>query len=208
MKTIFLGLNLFVFLLASYSMTAQHQRTIRDVVLLNVEPFEVLMTENGEIITKIRHIPNYLNLEKKIQALSIKSEIALNPKVESQKEVIAADIVSPFKKIEKRVVSQTVPNGNFKEYYEIEFTPGTATLSSRAIASLNELATVLQSNPDRKVQIFGFQNEAPLLASLLSKRRRDGCVAYLKIKGVNTREQLRLGSITKGANNKIVFGFE
>jgi len=208
MRKIFLGMSFILLLSGVVKMQGQEARIIRDVVLLNIEPYEVLMTEKGDILSKIRSIPDYLTSDKVIKKESNKSEIAISHDVASKEETKAENILTSYTKKEKRTISPVINNEIRRDYFEVEFIQGTATLTSKAISTLNELASILKSNRQQSVQIFGFQNESPQIASLLSKRRRDACVAYLKIKGVKTRDQLSLGSITRGTNNKIVFGFE
>ena len=194
-------------ILGSIQSYGQNQRVIRDVVLLNVEPYEVLMTEEGDILSKIRHLPNYLKSAQKVEKKVIKSEIA--SKVEEESKTLAkaeakSEKTNQFK--EKRITrAQSV---DFKDHYEIKFNDRTATLTNVALKTLDELSTFLKTNPDQKVQVFGFENESPQLAALLSKRRRDACIAYLKIKGVRVEDQIIRGSITKGTYNKIVFGLQ
>jgi hypothetical protein len=188
--------------------SAQRQRVIRDVVLLDREPYEVLMSENGDIISRIMHLPNYLTSAGFIEQQVTSDEPLVKSneqKVDEINQDLAKNIIVPKN---ARVVKPVTKSPEYKDYYEIEFAQGTATLSAKSIAILNELAKMLHANPNQKVQVFGFQNESPIIALLLSKRRRDACIAYLKIKGVRIDRQISKGSITEGANNKIVFGFE
>jgi len=203
------SINIIFAIAILFSSTAygQERRIIRDVILLNVQPYEVLMTENGDVVAKLKHIPNYMESDIVIPKIETKSSVI--PATKVKKQVMIAQEEPETKKYvaPKRLVSK--PNfESFKEYYEIDFTKGTATLSSSVLKTLNELADVLKSNPDKKVQVFGFENESPIVASLLSKRRIDACVTYLKIKGVAVHNQVFKGSITKGTTNKVVFGFE
>jgi len=193
---------------------AQDQRVIRDVILLDRQPFEVLMSENGDILSKIRHLPDYLRSPELVPKQVTRSDEPLaekTPRVKPQEIEDSPEQSSvPLVKLQpaRQIVAPVTAQGEFKEYYEINFTAETATLSSTAISTLNELAIILNANPSQRVQVFGFQNESPLIAMLLSKRRRDACIAYLKIKGVRVDKQITRGSITQGVTNKIVFGLE
>lgn len=205
--------GLIVTMFMTVQLSAQKQRVIKDVVLLNVEPYEVLMTDEGDIIAKIRHLPNYLITPDVIQQQRVNTEIASRePKREipgNVKKVEEKSNISDSSEValtEPSVYSPTINKA--KGHYEVNFVKGTATLSNEAISILNDLAQVLKQNPDRKIQVFGFKNESPIIASLLSKRRQDACIAYLRIKGVNIDQQVRKGSVTDGVSNKIVFGFE
>ena len=190
--------------------SAQEQRVIKDVVLLNIEPYEVLMTESGNIITKVRHLPNYLKTYDVIERQKVdtkivpKSQKAKNDQLIAKKEMVIED--EAFKVKEEAPVKESLKT--YRDHYEVNFAKGTATLSGEAISILNELAEVLKADPSQNIQVFGFQNESPMVASLLSKRRQDACIAYLSIKGVAISKQISKGSVTPGTNNKIVFGFE
>lgn len=189
---------------------AQEQRVIKDVVLLNIEPYEVLMTESGNIITKVRHLPNYLKTHDVVRRQKVDTKIVPKSQKAKEDQLIAKNdrvIVEPEVKVNE-LTSVQVPLRTYKDHYEVNFARGTATLSGEAISILNELAEVLKADPSQNIQVFGFQNESPMVASLLSKRRQDACIAYLSIKGVAVRKQISKGSVTPGTNNKIVFGFE
>lgn len=211
-KILFIS-GLLCFMLLSVQLNAQQQRVIKDVVLLNVEPYEVLMTEEGNIITKVRHLPNYLNSLELIEDQKVETGIVARS---SEERIIPGEVALVKEKYspETRSDDQDIPVIDkpaaplFEDHYEVSFTKGTATLSDRAITTLNELANILNQNPEQKIQVFGFKNEEPMVASLLAKRRQDACIAYLRIKGVNIESQITKGSVTDGTSNKIVFGFE
>lgn len=207
-------LSVLVFsLLFTVQINAQNNRVIKDVVLLNIEPYEVLMNDQGDIIAKIRHLPDYLNSKEEFKGEKVNTEVAVR---EAKREVpggvsdVAVKAIEPQQDEtdsgEPAVFQPTIIKAN--GYYEVNFSKGTATLSNKAINILNELAQVLKEQPDKKIQVFGFKNEPAIVAALLSKRRQDACIAYLRIKGVDIDRQVRKGSVTEGASNKIVFGFE
>ena len=213
MKQLMIYTTLIFTLLCSVNLFAQQQRVIKDGVLLNVEPYEVLMTPNGDILSKIRHLPDYLKSLEKIERQFVNTELASRevkrevPGTINTKE-LTSDEVTQDKLNENEVVpfaAEAIPKTG---HYEVIFSKGTATLTSLALNTLNKLAEELKQNPDQRIQVFGFKNESPMVASLLAKRRQDACVAYLRIKGVDVDNQVSKGSVTQGTSNKIVFGFE
>jgi outer membrane protein OmpA-like peptidoglycan-associated protein len=200
-------------LLFTVQINAQNTRVIKDVVLLNIEPYEVLMNDKGDIIAKVRHLPDYLKSSDDYKGEKVNTEVAQR---EGKRDIPGGISDVAVKPMEEKQVQANV--GEEVEYqptvikanghFEVNFAKGTATLNNKAIATLNELAQVLQQYPEKKIQVFGFKNEPAIVASLLSKRRQDACIAYLRIKGVDIDRQVRKGSVTEGASNKIVFGFE
>ena len=213
MKQLMIHTALIFTLLYSVNLFAQEQRVIRDVVLLNVEPYEVLMTTNGDILSRIRHLPDYLKSLETIERQFVNTELAsreakreIPGEINTQKATQNEEPQNQVNNIE--VVPFTAEAIPKTGHYEVIFSKGTATLTSKAIQTLNLLAEELKQNPDQRIQVFGFKNESPMVASLLAKRRQDACVAYLRIKGVDVENQVSKGSVTQGTSNKIVFGFE
>ena len=187
---------------------AQNDRVIRDVVLLNVEPYEVLMTMNGDIVAKIRHMPDYLKSAELVPAKSIDPEI-LAEHDPSFDDVPPTELSQNQTTAPAQVKAPMTPEVIIAPgHYEVLFAKGTATLSADGLQTLNDLATELKSDPEKKVQLFGFRNESAMVASLLTKRRQDACISYLKIKGVHVDKQVLRGNVTEGTSNKIVFGFQ
>ena len=198
----------FALYIAMPGTNAQDNRVIRDVILLNVQPYEVLMTKEGDVVAKIRHIPNYLTSGEKVKPASVNPSLAagtetrpVEPEEQGTQVSDRDDPSHPYASNGQDMLPKF-------DYFEVIFSKGTATLSAESLSTLNELATMLKANPGKMVQMFGFQNETPLVATLLSKRRQDACVAYLKIKGVQVSKQVLPGNVTEGTNNKIVFGFQ
>jgi outer membrane protein OmpA-like peptidoglycan-associated protein len=195
-------------------LSAQEDRVIRDVVLLNIEPYEVLMNEDGDIIARVRHLPDYLKSTEELKKTRVATEIASRePKRQMGGDVNPSIVKSVSESEAENTQMQTFPENNpddraTEDFYEVVFAKGTATLSSQAITVLNELAAVLNNDPGKKIQVFGFKNEPAMVASLLAKRRQEACIAYLRIKGVDVDGQVTKGSVTEGVSNKIVFGFE
>ncbi len=185
---------LLVFTLNAQVTTSKIDKNIvQNVVLINSMPWEVLMSKDGEILAKLKYLPNYLkgydlNWEK-----DTNFEPPIPVKVQAQK-TMHSDIQNDFV--------------NSAKNSEIFFHVGSALLKSKQIQQLNELAQQLNSNPSMVVRLFGFTHEPETRSSILGKRRMDAVKAYLKIKGVDVDRQIVRGSNVEGENNKIVFAFE
>ena len=171
---------------------------IKNVVLINSSPWEVLMSKNGDILAKLTYLPDFL----KGYDIDWKEDTNFEPNIPLVKNVKSQNHVEAQGKKEQKF-SKTGVN-KIKEIY---FNVGSALLSNKAIADLNNLAQDLNNNRDNVLRLFGFINEPESRSSILGRRRMDAVIAYLKIKGVNIDTQIKRGNNVKGRNNKIVFAF-
>ncbi len=174
---------------------------IKNVVLINTNPWEVLMNAKGDIFSKLSQKPKYLyNYEDKSD--------------DYQYAEMGAEAESSFN---NQYTSSNVENTTPNEYprkvlvpldereIEINFKKGNATIGQSEVAILDNLAQVLQNNPNKKFKIFSFNDEPASKSYILSKRRIDATLKYLNIKGIDTDQRLVIGNSVNGKSNKIVF---
>ncbi len=174
------------------------KNVVKNVVLINSSPWEVLMSKNGDILAKLTYLPDYLkgyDVDWK-EDTNYEPEIPLANKLNYKKQNLVLN--KKEQKIDKTGINK------IKEIY---FSVGSALLSNRAIKDLNKIAESLNNNRKQTLRLFGFVNEPDSRYSILGKRRMDAVIAYLKIKGVNIDTQIIRGNNVKGQNNKIVFAF-
>jgi outer membrane protein OmpA-like peptidoglycan-associated protein len=191
-----IGLLFFVINLSAQSNSEQiNKNVIKNVILINTSPWEVLMSKNGDILAKLQYLPDYLKGYDVDWKTDSNIEIKNKPvaKVELKKEK------TPLVKEPK--INNT-PENSYKEIY---FSTGSALLKSSQISQLNEIALKLTSNKNNIMKLYGFNSEPDYRSRILSKRRMDAVLAYLKIKGVNIDDQIIVGNTVNGQNNKIVF---
>jgi len=158
---------------------------LQRVILLNSDPWEVLLARDGEIIAKLKYLPFYFEHTKYKQKPEKSRFITRNKPKES-----AATFTEPL-----------------KDFGDIYFLPGSALLRKKQIQLLNNLANILKAGKDKKITLLGFTNEPDMIASILGKRRMDAVITYLKIKGVDVDRQVERGSTVKGVNSKVVYVF-
>jgi len=199
-----------VFLIPYYG---ESQKIIQDVILIDIQPFEVRMTEDGNIIDTLNYLPDYF---KEYEARKDKKPIAQEHLyiAKQTNEPKVQDIPIPEVKVNIKETVQIAETAelqeptDFPDQYNVFFDQGKATLTHEGIAVLDQLATHLLSQPDISVIAITFFYEPVTIAQLLSQRRRDACVSYLKIKGVNVDEQVVKGSINQSQVNKVYFGLK
>lgn len=191
------------------------QKIIQDVILIDIEPYEVRMTEDGKILDRINYLPDYF---KDYEARRGKNYVV------PASNIIAAQ---PLETEEFRVVDPPIPEvkvtiketveleeqavfveKSFPNQYNVFFDQGKATLSNDGIKVLDLLAEHMLSQPDVNVIAITFFYEPVSIAQLLSQRRREACISYLKIKGVDVDEHVVKGSISQSQVNKVYFGLK
>jgi len=198
MKNIML---IFVLSLCALQMTAQSNSesvknsVVKNVVLLNESPWEVLMSKNGDILAKLKSKPEYLKGYEQGAKSPIRSK-----DINSDVQIVK---VAPKPEVENTLISRDVAINN--SHKEIVFKVGSALLSNKDINFLNGIAAELKNNPNTKIKLFSFGSEPSYRFYILSKRRLDAVLGYLKIKGVDIDNQIVVGSKVKGVSNKIVF---
>ncbi len=174
------------------------KNVVRNVILINSAPWEVLMSKNGDILAKLTYLPDYL----KGYDVDWKENTNYEPDIPVASNINSLNQLKTFKKKEG-----VISNSGINKVKEIYFRVGSALLSNNAINDLNIIAQKLNNNKDSVLRLFGFINEPESRSSILGKRRMDAVIAYLKIKGVNIDSQIKRGNSVKGKNNKIVFAF-
>ena len=167
------------------------KNVVQNVVLINSMPWEVLMSRDGDILAKLKYLPDFL----KGYDVNWEKDTNYEP---------------PVPIVNKAVQNNDVANwqNNFNQdnkISEIYFHVGSALLKNKQIHELNVLAQKLNSNPSLVFRLFGFVHEPETRASILGKRRMDAVIAYLRIKGVDVDRQVIRGNVVNGQNNKIVF---
>ena len=171
------------------------ENVVKNVVLINSAPWEVLMSKNGDILSKLTYLPDFLkgyDIDWQ-EDTNYEPDIPVANKLNSQKQIFAAN-----KEVEK------VSNTGINKVQEVYFSVGSALLSNGAIRKLNEVAETLNNDKNKTMRLFGFVNEPDSRYSILGKRRMDAVIAYLRIKGVDVDTQVKRGNNVKGQNNKIV----
>ncbi len=202
---------IFVLFFCTHSLFSQtnsqkvNENVVKNVVLINKNPWEVLMTKNGDILAKLKDVPDYLIGFEKDSDLNIAKEMnGEKPQIVLSKPVVTATETKSASK--ERVISNEDFNSKMSDdRLEVVFNLGSALLNSNQISLLNEISKQLVSNRNLKYNIFGFNSEPEYRFYILSKRRMDAVLSYLKVKGVDIDNQIIVNSSVKGKNNKIVF---
>jgi outer membrane protein OmpA-like peptidoglycan-associated protein len=196
--------KIFIIMLLGANMFAQtnsqdiDKDVVKNVVLINSAPWEVLMSKNGDILAKLTYLPDYL----KGYDIDWKNNTNFEPAIPLANNT---NHKKQIKALEKRY--QNVDLSGLDKIKEIYFSVGSALLSNKAINDLNNIALELNSNKNKVLRLFGFIHEPESRYSILGRRRMDAVIAYLKIKGVDIDNQIIRGNNVKGENNKIVFAF-
>lgn len=209
MKKVLFALLLFSAISVTYSQSNSDQvnkNIIKKVILIDNAPYEVLMNSNGDIVAKLSYLPDYLKafeegtitldslneLEdsdnlKKIDLTDIHSEVAIqttNTKLDSKSETLIGDKV------------------------DITFKGSTALLESEQIKILNDVIVNLKSGNIKSIKLFGFVNEPEYRSAILSERRMQAIMAYLKIKGIDIDKMVQNQNTVEAHNNKVVIAYE
>jgi len=211
MKNIMLIFVLF-FCMQGLSAQSNSQKVSKDVVknvvLINKSPWEVLMTRNGDILAKLKDIPDYLKgFEENPNApvvdnLSYPETIVKStPVTISELRSNPRDVAIPGENEMKRPDTPDFEDTRL----EVVFNLGSALLTSNQINFLNSISSRLIADKSLKFNLFGFNSEPEYRFYILSKRRMDAVLSYLKVKGVDIDKQIIVNSSIKGKNNKIVF---
>ncbi|MGE5354746.1 MAG: hypothetical protein ACM3PT_00770 [Deltaproteobacteria bacterium] len=165
------------------------------VILIDAVPTEVLMNRNGDILAKLNVLPDYLkkfeSQDSIIDISNVKIEEA--PVTESNTIIASAETNSPD------FISKENPE------LEIKFKGGTAYIDPPQIQILNNIISKLNSGLIQNVRLYGFVNEPAYRSSILSQRRMEAVLAYMKVKGVDIDTKVVVGSSVSAMNNKIVF---
>jgi hypothetical protein len=169
------------------------------VILIDAVPTEVLMNRNGDILAKLNVLPDYLKAyetqDSLIDISNVKSEdISL-----AESNIIADNSLS--------VIEAPKETLNFKSSsnLEIKFKGGTAYIDPPQIQILNDMIYQLNSGGISAIKLFGFVNEPDYRSGILSQRRMEAILAYMKVKGVDIDNKVIVGNSVNGQNNKIVF---
>lgn len=172
---------------------------VKNVILIETNPWEVLMSKNGDVLAKLKHKPNYLkgyDTDWKKNNIVVNENTAIVKVEPPKKEKITLETKEILK------FSDTPLKSEIKEVF---FKTGSALLRSNEITFLNAIALNLTQNKSMKYKLFGFNSEPDYRFHILAKRRMDAVMAYLKVKGVDLNNQIVIGSSVNGENNKIVF---
>jgi outer membrane protein OmpA-like peptidoglycan-associated protein len=191
------------------------QKIIQDVILIDIEPYEVRMTEDGKILDRINYLPNYFKdyEAKKGKTYMLPESNIIVAQSLGKEELPSEDPPIPEVKVNiKETIElekqEVVVEKSFPNQYNVFFEQGKATLSNDGINVLDQLAEHMLSQPDVNVIAITFFYEPVTIAQLLSQRRREACISYLKIKGVDVDEHVVKGSISQSQVNKVYFGLK
>lgn len=175
---------------------------VKKIILIDQVPTEVLMNKNGDILAKLNVLPDYL---KKYEVQDSVIDIS-NVKVESS-EVLNTAIVAnetPHAPIIAETSAPVNYEMNSSINPEIKFKNGTAFIDPSQIGILNNLIVQINSGLISNVKLYGFINEPAYRSSILSQRRIEAILAYMKVKGVDIDSRVIVGNSVNGQNNKIV----
>ncbi len=202
---------IFVLFFCTYNVFGQsnseeiNKSVVKNIVLINKNPWEVLMTKNGDILAKLKSKPNYL----KGYETSSENYTPITPAYEKSVVVAKKKEYAPVSnesvsKVETKVSNDKVSPID-EDRLQVTFNLGSALLSSDDITLLNKIAAELDADRNLKYNVFGFNSEPEYRFYILSKRRMDAVLSYLNVKGVDIDKQIIVNSAVKGKNNKIVF---
>lgn len=175
---------------------------VKKIILIDQVPTEVLMNKNGDILAKLNVLPDYL---KKYEVQDSVIDIS-NVKVENS-EVLNTAIVAN-ETPNTPIIAETAAPVNYEMNSsinpEIKFKNGTAFIDPSQIGILNNLIVQINSGLISNVKLYGFINEPVYRSSILSQRRIEAILAYMKVKGVDIDSRVIVGNSVNGQNNKIV----
>lgn len=175
---------------------------VKKIILIDQVPTEVLMNKNGDILAKLNVLPDYL---KKYEVQDSVIDIS-NVKVDSS-QILNTIIVSKETSNASVIAESTTPANyemNSSINPEIKFKIGTAFIDPSQIGTLNNLIVQINNGLISNVKLYGFINEPVYRSSILSQRRIEAILAYMKVKGVDIDNKVIVGNSVNGQNNKIV----
>lgn len=175
---------------------------VKKIILIDQVPTEVLMNKNGDILAKLNVLPDYL---KKYEVQDSVIDIS-NVKVENSEVLNTAIVVNETPNAP--IIAETAAPVNYEMNSsinpEIKFKNGTAFIDPSQIGILNNLIVQINSGLISNVKLYGFINEPVYRSSILSQRRIEAILAYMKVKGVDIDSRVIVGNSVNGQNNKIV----
>ncbi|MEM9549188.1 MAG: hypothetical protein AAGA77_24590 [Bacteroidota bacterium] len=154
--------SLFIFLVIFGISNGNAQK--ESVILYNLQPVKVELSEKGEIESFIKTVPGHMD------GYSIKPD----------------PIVVQPTEIKKPVLPVTAKNAEYKvvstEREELTYKTNFATLDRSAISKLNKIAAKLKADPNAKLLLTAHKLNAD--KSVLVSNRLESAVSYLGIKGI------------------------
>jgi hypothetical protein len=169
------------------------------VILIDAVPTEVLMNRNGDILAKLNVLPDYLKAYETQDSVIDISNVRIEDITLGETSLIA----------DNHVVFAEAPKENLSfndnSNLEIKFKGGTAYIDPPQIQILNSMINELTLGRTKAIKLFGFVNEPDYRSAILSQRRMEAILAYMKVKGVDIDSKVIVGSSVSGQNNKIVF---
>ncbi len=175
---------------------------VKKIILIDQVPTEVLMNKNGDILAKLNVLPDYL---KKYEVQDSVIDIS-NVKVEST-EILNTTIVANETSASPGIFETSNPVNsdlNSSNNQEIKFKIGTAFIDPSQISILNDLINQINNGLISNIKLYGFINEPVYRSTILSQRRMEAILAYMKVKGVDIDNSVVIGNSVNGQNNKIV----
>jgi hypothetical protein len=175
---------------------------VKKIILIDQVPTEVLMNKNGDILAKLNVLPDYL---KKYEVQDSVIDIS-NVKVEST-EILNTTIVANETSASSGIFETSNPVNsdlNSSNNQEIKFKIGTAFIDPSQISILNDLINQINNGLISNIKLYGFINEPVYRSAILSQRRMEAILAYMKVKGVDIDNSVVIGNSVNGQNNKIV----
>lgn len=175
---------------------------VKKIILIDQVPTEVLMNKNGDILAKLNVFPDYL---KKYEVQDSVIDIS-NVKVDSSEKLNIAIVANETPNTS--IIGETAIPVNYDLNSsinpEIKFKNGTAFIDPSQIGILNNLIVQINNGLISNVKLYGFINEPVYRSSILSQRRIEAILAYMKVKGVDIDSRVIVGNSVNGLNNKIV----
>jgi hypothetical protein len=170
------------------------------VILIDAVPTEVLMNKNGDILAKLNVLPDYLKAYETQDSIIDISNVRTEDITLVETSIIADNNNEVIPEAPKENLSF-----NNNSNLEIKFKGGTAYIDPPQIQILNSMINELTLGRTKAIKLFGFVNEPDYRSAILSQRRMEAILAYMKVKGVDIDSKVIVGSSVSGQNTKIVF---
>ncbi|MEZ4906360.1 MAG: hypothetical protein R2771_01650 [Saprospiraceae bacterium] len=170
-----------------------NKNVVQKVILINASPYEVLMNQNGDVIAKLNYLPDYFKTFEN-------GEVDLDslPDISTMKKVDLTKFEEDNNPIKFN------DDDSSENQIDIFFKGRTALLQKDEIKKLNQIINALNSGQINTIKLYGFANEPEYRLSILSERRFESILAYMKIKGVDIDQKVIEGNTVAGQSNKIV----
>ncbi|GLR15479.1 hypothetical protein GCM10007940_00940 [Portibacter lacus] len=210
-------------LISGLNVNAQSTTTvIENVILFNSKPYKVRMTPKGKILSFINDVDNNYASLNKISASKIEMP---SDEVESMTDLarVNGDKLelekSMIKDISEEEVGEMLAENSVREEdemnakgdvkstdydYEFAFDHRDATLSPSSVNQLNQIAKILESDENARLEIKSYYSDNVDVSKILSKNRTKSIQEMLVEKGIDqSRINIQESNNEDWANNKV-----